>query len=954
MSPQAAGGAGLESVLLLLMSRVGPGPPPAAPGPGSGSLSGGFAKSLQKAEALLWSCVTPSVRRLLQQHADASAYDSDEEDSPGALARLAQVEHSFLGLGRCLCVQENPRTETFRGHVKPAASDAAQGPFSYHPVYPSVAQHCATLHALLQHRHRLRLAREYSRRLKGASDFVRHLLALLAGQQQVLEDWGGDPGGSRQLRGLCEELRTHSSHWSGLQRKMRSDPWLRALLLQHHEAARHMQQALGLLALHAARLVERYVEVLLRSLARASPATASPAQLSDLFQGLEVYNHVLSEQALEPGTEPAALLQHRRAAGGGAQAYPVGRVLGVLAAERGRLAAHRLHRLLQQAHVCWDKAGVPWASDCSGSETDVGCAGAPPGLPEELHALCREDKQLLDLVLGVLVASSDTLWHHVLKRPKQEKPPAEEGQEPPVGPAASPGLSSASLPSWKSVHWRDASYSEAAEALYAQYRPLFWEAASAALAHGLELPSGGLPHGTGWAAVRLAQELSQALSPAHVPPECVAALQRLGLHLLSQGVFQSWDQGFCRALGSGLSDKCVPGPRRAGLAHSRTAQRLRELHPPLAFALRHLGPPPAVQPASSELLSPGLRLELLARCLATGQAACSWLMAKAYQHLAAWSLCPFLLVAQGDLQLLKAESSSLAELVRGAFPEGGDSPWWGQPALSSYQEQQLCLQIHSTAASIQSFSRDVLRLFATDCKRMSAEIFGQTMPLGKHWRAGLRADLPSTPSEYASVATQSVLGQVLQGVQLLPRDSQVPTLTHVVTAFVEAWMDHILAQKIKFSLQGALQLKQDFEAVRQLVQSEACGLSPEIQQSVLALRVFQQMDNAIVCLLQQPSNKACLASATWESFRKCCSYHGSRTQDFPTGSLNSLESLDVQALRNSTALESQSSDLLGQLQGSGTPESYLPSTQQAWLALRLHGARRWKVPGLPCTRSSEP
>ncbi|XP_030402945.1 coiled-coil domain-containing protein 142 isoform X2 [Gopherus evgoodei] len=941
---------------------------------GCSSLSG-FAKSLQKAEALLWNCVNPSVRRLLQQHASASAYNSDEEDSPGTLTRLAQVEHSFLGLSRCLCVQENPRTETFQGHVKPATSDTAQGAFSYHPVHPCVAKHCATLHALLQHRHRLRLSREYSHRLKRASDFVRHLLALL-----VLKDRGGDPGGSRQLRGLCEELRTHTSHWSGLQRKMRSDPWLRELLLQPHESVTHMKQALDLLALHAIRLVERYVEVQLHCLARASPAAVSPAQLSDLFQGLEIYNHLLSDQALErasgePGTDPATPLRHKGEVGVGAQAYPIGRVLGVLAAERGRLAAHRLHQLLlhraqrdslEQVH--WENAVVPWSTDRSSSETDVGSCGPPiveglPSLSEELQVLCREDKELLDLVLGVLVASTDTLWHHVLKRPKQ-KPLAEEDQEPLMAPAASldldERLSPASLPSWKSVRWLDAFYSEAAEVLYAQYRPLFWEATTTSLAHHLELrqdqaqPCGGLPQCTERAAAALAQALSQALSQAHVPPECEAALRRLCLCLISQAVFQSWDRGLCQALGSSLSDKCVPGPRTVGTAHSRTAQLLRELHPPLAFALKCLEPPLTARTASSNLVSPSLRLELLTRCLATGQASCSWLMAKAYQHLAAWSLCPFLLVTQGDLQLLKAETTRLAELVSGAFPEVGDSPRWVRPALGSHQERQLCLQIHSTAARIQSFSQDVLRMFSTNCKRMSAEIFGQTMPLGKHWRAGLRADLPSTPGEYALAAAQSVLGQVLQGIQLLPRESQVPALTHVISAFVEAWMDHILTQKIKFSLQGALQLKQDFDTVRQLVQSEESGLSPEIKQSVLSLRIFQQMDNAIVCLLQQPSSKACLPSHTWESFRKCCSRNGVRTQDFPTGSLNSLESLDVQALRNSTALETQSSDLLSHLQGSCTPESYLPSTQQEWLSLRLHGTRRWKVPSLPCTKSAEP
>lgn len=37
---------------------------------------------------------------------------------------------------------------------------------------------------------------------------------------------------------------------------------------------------------------------------------------------------------------------------------------------------------------------------------------------------------------------------------------------------------------------------------------------------------------------------------------------------------------------------------------------------------------------------------------------------------------------------------------------------------------------------------------------------------------------------------------------------------------------------------------------------------------------------------------------------------------------------------------------------SGVPESYLSGHQQQWLALRLHRARRWRVPGLPCVGNS--
>lgn len=59
-------------------------------------------------------------------------------------------------------------------------------------------------------------------------------------------------------------------------------------------------------------------------------------------------------------------------------------------------------------------------------------------------------------------------------------------------------------------------------------------------------------------------------------------------------------------------------------------------------------------------------------------------------------------------------------------------------------------------------------------------------------------DVPSSPSEYASAAAQAVLGQVLQGLRLLPREAQEPALSQATVAFLEAWMAHILAQEIKF------------------------------------------------------------------------------------------------------------------------------------------------------------
>ncbi|XP_065693788.2 coiled-coil domain-containing protein 142 isoform X1 [Patagioenas fasciata] len=939
-------GAGLSGLVLLLLTAR---PAPPGPGdgaargehtePGSGSL-GGLARSLQKAEAKLRSCVSPGLRRLLplrpRQRGDGSD-DEDEDEEEEAPALPALLELSFPGLRRCLCVWEDPRTETFRGHVRPQPGDA----FSRHPVRPRVAERGAALHALLQQRHLLRLARDYARRLQASSAFLRRLLAL--------PEQPEPPGAAQPLRGLCQELRTHAGHWSALRRRMRGDPWLRPLLLRRHESVAHMRRALLVLALHAARLAERHAEARLRGLARAGPPT--PALLSDLFQGLEIYNQVLGDLALELGI--AGIAGCRGATGGGSHTFSAARVLGVLAAERGRLVAERLQPLLQPRdggagaeHVCWEDAVVPWPPEHGTAlAADAGPSGReePPGLAAELRALCRDDEELMGLVLGALVASADSLWHHVLHEPPQEEPVAGT-PEPPEPRAAGPGTVTAASPAgWKSVRWLDASRAPAATALHARYRPLLWAAAGTALGQRLGLRH----HGTGTAA---ALELSRALAQAPVPRECQEELGRLCLRLLCRSVLHDWERDFARALGSALSDKCSGEPAVPVPVCSRTARCLQRLYPALAFALRCLRPLPACPHGRP----PCLRLQVLGRCLATAHAACAWLMGSACRHLAAWAVPQFLLVTQGDLQLLQTETDRLVVLVSGTFPEPGDTPL--SPALCP-PEHQLCRQIRSTAASIQLFSGDVLKMFSSDCKRMSAEIFGQTMPLGKHWRVGLRADLPSSPSAYAAAAAQAVLGQVLQVAQLLPRDAQAPALARVTTAFLEAWMDHILAQRIKFSLQGALQLRQDFELVRELLGSERYGLAPETRQSLLALRVFQQMDGAILCLLQQPGGAAGAAPRPWHSLRRCCSDHGAHPPDPHPGALHALDALEPPTPGtpplSPPAAEAPSQPHRGVPESYLSPEPYLSPSQQQWLALRLHRARRWRVPGLPCVGSPE-
>uniref|UniRef100_A0A672Z2Q9 Coiled-coil protein 142 C-terminal domain-containing protein n=1 Tax=Sphaeramia orbicularis TaxID=375764 RepID=A0A672Z2Q9_9TELE len=323
--------------------------------------------------------------------------------------------------------------------------------------------------------------------------------------------------------------------------------------------------------------------------------------------------------------------------------------------------------------------------------------------------------------------------------------------------------------------------------------------------------------------------------------------------------------------------------------------------------------------------------------LATVHLSTVWVMSKAYQFLSSWSLDRFLLITQGDLK----QTESLVM--------NSNSDW---DHLSLHNHSQLLLQqqlqaLDRTVCELQTLSSTVLKTFSSDCKRMSGEIFEQTMPSAVHWRPSHRTGIPirQKPSEYASAAAQAVIGQVLEGVAPLSDDARVQALSITMTAFMEAWMEHILKQKIKFSVQGALQLKQDFDSIREMIQSDRYGLSAELLQRLLSLRVFQQVDYALVCLLQQPQSKPYLLSRAWEPFTHCCEYAIKYGASY-CSLINRSNFIYIAPNHNKKPTTVMS--------GFWVCSLALELTQQEWLDLRIHSSsQRWMLPGLQCFYKSE-
>uniref|UniRef100_A0AAQ5Z9H6 Coiled-coil protein 142 C-terminal domain-containing protein n=1 Tax=Amphiprion ocellaris TaxID=80972 RepID=A0AAQ5Z9H6_AMPOC len=379
----------------------------------------------------------------------------------------------------------------------------------------------------------------------------------------------------------------------------------------------------------------------------------------------------------------------------------------------------------------------------------------------------------------------------------------------------------------------------------------------------------------------------------------------------------------CRSLGSSLKDQCLanqgtnfvmPTSKQDGsVMNSLTMEHFLLLPPPLLSSLNQTLPTESdynTLSFSFSSLSPGplslfpsrftLRRQTVSLVLASVQLSTVWVMSKAYQFLSSWSLNKFLLITQGDLNVSYSFISTKCCRVI-VMP-------------------LLYVTVHQTFSSL------VLKTFSSDCKRMAGEIFERTMPSAVHWRP----NFPSSPSEYASLAAQTVIGQVLEGVAPLSDDARVQALSITMTAFMEAWMEHILKQKIKFSIHGALQLKQDFDSIRDMIQSDRYGLSSELHQRLLGLRVFQQVDSAVVCLLQQPQAKLYLQPRAWEPFKRCCECH--------IGQSGKINAVTLQKWCNFFL----KTGMLG-------------AAQQEWLDLRIQSsARRWRLPGLQCVSKSEP
>ncbi|OCT96455.1 coiled-coil domain-containing protein 142 isoform X2 [Xenopus laevis] len=637
-------------------------------------------------------------------------------------------------------------------------------------------------------------------------------------------------------------------------------------------SAHTLHRKLNLLLAEALVLLEQSIVSMVKSLARAHIHSAR-----DLLQVLTVYNQLLCGRAKWIGMEP----------------FPLPRVLQVLAQERALALSTRFLQTLASMGL-----GAALHSDIQTCDpSPVFCVQhllpAPCVSPwvqdfrNALLTLIEEDRNQIDAILQTLI-SAEPITHKLA----QHRDPGTVGTVP-------------ALYSHYCAHLWPVFYSNMYHAFYSQL--------STAVP---SLPVCGDPM-----CLALLRILHGTLASVQVPELCRKEGQTLCARLISSCLSIAWDRVLCQALSSMMTDKCVlpclsPGTTNSWIPRSRTAGILVQLCDLLSFALSSTS-------AGSEVL-PGCPDRVFgSRCVATLSLCDTWLRARTQLYHSTGSLGPLLLVTHGDLPVLQAEAQRLCSLIT----ETGT-------LTSAPRNKVLSLQIQRLREGIEVLSGTLPHSLGSLCTRLAQDMFLNLMPTGRHWRGKFSEGNHVTPSEYIVSSANYVLVPIVGGVCDFPQEWQVSALSAALRAFLEAWMAHILQQRLKFSLQGALQLRCDFESLRGLLQSSDSGLSPDVIQTLLSLPVFQQSDNAVTCLLQQPTRKSYLHSCACPLLF-CCAPLCRVAVENVSDSLQSLDRLERRAWdrRHSADVPRQNHD------------SYLLHNQRQWLSLRVH--RGWGALRVP-------
>nr|CAB3262915.1 uncharacterized protein LOC100185144 [Phallusia mammillata] len=311
-----------------------------------------------------------------------------------------------------------------------------------------------------------------------------------------------------------------------------------------------------------------------------------------------------------------------------------------------------------------------------------------------------------------------------------------------------------------------------------------------------------------------------------------------------------WDKKLCEALAIGRADKCGALPIRGSQPLTKTALTyLQAVHALLAVMKFH-----DREDVAQKALS---RLE------STLDSFYSWCYNKIQLYLTSWSLRPLLQVCLSDLGQLTSIGLTCLPLVEKCH-NYVESRRTESPATLHHATKHLT-NVDNIITNMQSLTGECMRMYSDKCNHLAKKSISATFPPHKLWRQKNLTD-HSAPSPYMEESVRAVLVPVSSAVSVLNPRCQLTAVPPAVSALLDVTIRHIVDHKIRFSVQGALQLQRDFEYVTEFVCTSEANLCVGVVRAVPGLKAVKRAMWA-VSVLQRTDAPETIASKTGYSAR---------------------------------------------------------------------------------------
>ncbi|KAK7079320.1 hypothetical protein SK128_021124 [Halocaridina rubra] len=241
----------------------------------------------------------------------------------------------------------------------------------------------------------------------------------------------------------------------------------------------------------------------------------------------------------------------------------------------------------------------------------------------------------------------------------------------------------------------------------------------------------------------------------------------------------------------------------------------------------------------------GDEVGLLLRLGAVVSSALAWIQLRATPLLHTWNTAPFYLLTQADLPRIMDELKILKIQERDNLIKTDDMA----RMLYAMQRDNIVKVINIVIDEVAEYEQDSVDGVSEVCRTVSLAQLQNSMPKPHVWRGIGR--IPHEPHYYVYAYIAAVLEPVLDAVSKLGVVLQRRAGSTILKVVCYAWLEHIKAQKIKFSLWGAQQLLKDFHALAEWLQKYP-GLAPEARTQVLAVDVLRECEGVARLLMRQP------------------------------------------------------------------------------------------------------